>query len=272
LYPTQRDERLARMGGRYCMAYNCMFNFGAPKYAGQPSGHVSMYPWVDADGDDPETCPFSVFVMRWVKGSTLGWEYCGEYILLNDMKGTTAARFVTPRSKKCILNAIKTSLSRTNGSWHSHIKTWRRRIAEKCEKDPTLPGPRLIRLINDELEPNDEGRKREERLDRESHEKATSAAKARALGLDDESLSDMEFARRLMDYDDFFGSYAIKFVRYDESMYDFVKDGMTTKNMRNKRRAEDEPCAKASDWYNIMDQQLEENDRREKKQRKRKRT
>ena len=26
LYPTQRDERLARMGGGYCMAYNCMFN------------------------------------------------------------------------------------------------------------------------------------------------------------------------------------------------------------------------------------------------------
>mmetsp|Transcript_4873 Transcript_4873/g.12229 ORF Transcript_4873/g.12229 Transcript_4873/m.12229 type:complete len:212 (+) Transcript_4873:1210-1845(+) len=211
--------------------------------------------------------------MRSFKHSTLGWEYCGEYMLLDDLKGTTAAYCISVRNKKFILQDINKSLSRLNGYWKDGIQYWRDKIRVTCENDSSRAGPaRLIRLANKEPEPDDGGREREERLDRESREKATSAAKARALGLDDEGLSHTEFARRLMDYDDFFGSYAIKFVRYDESMYDFVKDGMTTKNMRNKRRAEDEPCAKASDWYNIMDQQLEENDRREKKQRKRKRT
>ena len=228
---------------------------GAPSYAGEPYGHVTMLPDME-DEYDPEKCPFSVFVMRYVGSSTLGWEYCGEYVLFNDLRGTTAASNVSQTSKAFIISDIKKSLQRDNGYWHEGIKYKRAHIMEECARDPSPPGPtRLIRFINNDPEPDDEGEERKERIEKEDKERATNAAKARALGLDNENLSAIEFAKRLVHYDDFYGSYAIQFVRYDDDMYDFVKDGMTTKNKHNKKRAANEPCAKASDWYNIMDQQ-----------------
>ncbi|KAL7543751.1 hypothetical protein ACHAXR_013443 [Thalassiosira sp. AJA248-18] len=271
LYSKFPEKRLSRMDGRYAMAYNCQWNFGAPKYAGQPSGHVTMFP--EEDGYDPLTTPFSVFVMRSVKQSSLGWEYCGEYILLDYLQGTTRAHCVSSISKQCIIRDIQQSLNCAGGNWHGYIEYLRNKILKTCESDSSPPGPtRLIRLVNNEPEPNYEGKECDDRLDRESREKASSAAKARALRLDDGDLSNIDFAKRLTHYDDFYASYAIKFVSYDESMYNFVKDGMTTKNKRNKRREENEPCAKALDWYNIDDQQLEGIDREARKKRKRKRT
>lgn len=82
-------------------------------------------------------------------------------------------------------------------------------------------------------------------------------------------VQEKEFARRLVHYDDFYGSYAITFDHYDEEMYDFVKDGPTTRNRHSKRREEGEPCAMASDWYAIWDQQVVGNNVREAKKRRR---
>jgi len=67
----------------------------------------------------------------------------------------------------------------------------------------------MIRFINKELEPNNEGKEQEDKLDRESRERATDAAKARALGLDNEDLSDIDFENQLIHYDAFYDSYAI---------------------------------------------------------------
>jgi len=221
------------------------------------------------DGYDPGTTPFSVFVMRPGKNSTLGWEYCGEYILLSEMRGTTGAHCVPQSTKNFILHDIKSSLSRPNGLWHDFMKRYKEEILGECELDPSPAGPtRLIRFAGKEPEPDDEGKEREDRIDRESHERASDAAKARALGLDNEDLSHIEFAELLVHYDDFYGSLAIQFVSYDEEMYKYVKEGRTTKNKHNKKRAEGEPCAKASDWYNIMDQKLDENHRQSKRKRK----
>ena len=64
LYPVNPEERNLRMGGRYAMAYNELWNFGAPRYGGQPYAHVTMFP--REDGFDPFTTPFSVFVRRCV--------------------------------------------------------------------------------------------------------------------------------------------------------------------------------------------------------------
>ena len=280
LYPVNPEERNLRMGGRYAMAYNELWNFGAPRYGGQPYAHVTMFP--REDGFDPFTTPFSVFVRRCVNKSALGWEYCGEYVLLSDLRGTMGALSVSSLSKNCIVDDIQRSLKCPNGHWHERIDYWRNRILNECLDDPSPAGPtRLIRYINEEPEPNDEGKERDERREKESKEKATSAAKARACGLDNVDISDIEFAKRLVHYDDFYGSYAIKFVSYDESMYSFVKEGETTKNKYNKTRAPGEPCAKASDWYNVMDQQVEGGNakeikkttkKRKKNQRKRKRS
>ena len=225
---------------------------------GQLSAHVSDYPGRDGEVEfDPEETPFSVFVQRCTGSSTLGWEYCGEYVILNDLLGVTAAFSIPESNKRSLLADMKKSLSRPGGLWHEIVEWWRYNIVELCENDSSPPGPtRLIRLANGEPEPNDSGKAREERLDRESSEKATDAAKARALGLDNLNLSEVEFCERLIHYDDLYGSYAIQFRHYDEKMYDFVKAGMTTKNKDNKTRNidEDEPCAKALDWYNHVDQ------------------
>ena len=98
--------------------------------------------------------------------------------------------------------------------WHDIIRRNREEILRECKRDPSPPGPaHLIRFIRGQAEPNDEGKEREDQRERESRERATSAAKARALGLDRPDLSDMDFAKRLIHYDDFYGSYSIKFDR-----------------------------------------------------------
>jgi len=226
------------------------------------------------EGYDPLTTPFSVFAMRRHKSSTLGWEYCGDYVLFDDLKGTDRAQCVTSICKQSIVNDIKRSLSCKDGHWHDGIASWRERIGIKCLNDQSSPGPtRLIRLARDEPEPNDTGQEREDRIEKESKEKASSAAKARALGLNNTNLSDNEFAERLVHFDDFYSSYTIKFVCYDESVYNFVKRGETTKDKNNNSRKGGKPCAKAIDWYNIMDQQVVGNDEnKSKKRKKRKRS
>lgn len=72
LWPKNPKNRLARMGGRYAIGYNDLWNFGAPKYAGDPSGYVSWLPTDECDNNrKPIRGPFSAFVKRTVKGSTL---------------------------------------------------------------------------------------------------------------------------------------------------------------------------------------------------------
>ena len=122
---------------------------------------------------------------------------------------------------------------------------------------------------NPNPDPNDKGKERQDREDREKREKSNLAAKARALGLDNEQLSEIEFTKRLVYLDEYYELSSIKFVEYDEEMYEFVKDGETTKNCHNKPRKSGEECAKALDWYKIYDQTLNENDKLIKEKRKR---
>ena len=92
---------------------------------------------------------------------------------------------------------------------------------------------------------------------------------AKDLGLYDpkRKLSQVQFAEKLVDWDDFYRSNQIVFKHYDETIYDFVKDGETTKNKNNKKREAGEPCAKASDWYAILDQKVESYNKQAKKKR-----
>ena len=54
----------------------------------------------------------------------------------------------------------------------------------------------------------------------------------------------------------------VRFVRYDEVMYDYVKDGETTRNAHGKARKQNsrgeytESPALASTWYDILDSQV----------------
>ena len=92
---------------------------------------------------------------------------------------------------------------------------------------------------------------------------------AKGLGLHDSGLSRSDFAEKLVEWDDFYHSHQIVFKHYDDAVYDYVKDGKTTKNRYNKKRKAGEPCAKASDWYAILDQQVESCNKEAKKKRKR---
>jgi len=226
-----------RLNGKLAMGYNALWNFGAPKYAGQPSAHVTMLP--RHQDEKFSKVSFPVFVQRKVGSSTLGWEYCGEYAELeDDIAGITTAASVGRECKAFVLSDIKHSLSRPGGKWHGIIARYREKIIDLCI-----------------FKPND---------------RATLSAKD--LGLNDfpkPKLTQVEFAEKLVEWDDFYESHQIVFKHYDNTVYDFVKDGKTTKNKYNKRRKVGEPCAKASDWYAIHDQQVESYKKETKKKRKR---
>ena len=82
------------------------------------------------------------------------------------------------------------------------------------------------------------------------------AARLRALGYTPRRTTDEELAKLVVDIDEFHTTYEVKFVEYREEVYDFVKDGMTTRNKYGRKRTRDERCALASDWYDIYDQMI----------------
>jgi hypothetical protein len=53
----------------------------------------------------------------------------------------------------------------------------------------------------------------------------------------------------------FFKQNAVKFVHYDENMYNFCSVGETTHDKDGKLVTKTKKdCAKASDWYDVTDQ------------------
>ena len=157
------------------------------------------------------------------------------FLARSAVAGITAAASVSRECKTSILDDMKLSLSRPGGKWHGIIEKYRKDVLDLCKFKPK--------------------------------DRATLSAKD--LGLHDPNLSQVEFAEQLVEWDDFYHSHQIVFKHYDETIYDFVKDGKTTKNKNNKRKKAGEPCAKASDWYAILDQQVETCNKEAKKKRKR---
>ncbi|EJK54092.1 hypothetical protein THAOC_26350, partial [Thalassiosira oceanica] len=183
-------------------------------------GNQSWALWPKSDEDRMKRLD-GRFAIACMGGTTIGWEYCGE--LEDDIAGITAAASVSRECKTFILSDIRHSLSRPGGKWHGILDSYRDDIIDLCVFKPK--------------------------------DRATLSAKD--LGLNDfpkRKLTQVEFAEKLVNWDYFYRSDQIVFKHYDETIYDFVKDGKTTKNKNNKKRKADEPCAKASDWYAILDQ------------------
>jgi len=213
MHPVSPDHpRFAEIGDRECIAYNDLWNFDAPKYAGQKTASVGCLGCLPRSGDPDEV--FSVFVKRTVNGSVMGWEYCGEYKSNEDslVVGQRANR-APPASKRFILKDILGSLEKPDGCWHSRIERRRSKIVE----------------------------------DEELLEEAV------ALGFQPD-IPAKDLAKILVNLDWFYEFRVIEFVEYDEAIYNYVKEGMTTKDKNNKaRKVSGLPCAKASDWYAICD-------------------
>lgn len=172
--------------------------------------------------------PFSLFMKRNIivvnkkkkeVVKLLGWEYCGEYIAVDD--GIEMyAKLKTQRGRDFVIQNYRKGLGSPNSWVHDSISWHRAKIKECLTSEP------------------------------ESGE----AEELKSLGLDNDQLNDAEFIEKAVYWQGFLEHYSIKFVRYDEKMYDFMKDGLTTKNKNGKERKGGEPPAKASDWYAVLDQ------------------
>lgn len=78
------------------------------------------------------------------------------------------------------------------------------------------------------------------------------AARARALGYKS-GISDEKLASVMVRLDEYYALKPIKFVQYQEAIYDYVKGGKTNKNAKGKELCPGDLPARASDWYAFLD-------------------
>ena len=271
---NENHSRWSAIGNHKAVAYSSVWNPKGPQFAGQPRAAVTSVFWSDE--------PFSVFMMRALPGKpTLGWEYCGDYkgcLEDDDILGITGSvQNKGEVTKKCLLSDILQSLSGPGGDWHEPIKCWRELILNEIEQEGIEDAKAKSRI--EYLRRNLDGQetkslrkelqklerilqKKEEileewRADRKSGRRPSLAVRSQELGFSHD-MPDKDLARLILEFDEFYKEKLIEFVGYNEEIYNYVKDGETTKNAKNKTRESCEPCAKASDWYAIIDQQVEQ--------------
>jgi hypothetical protein len=170
--------------------------------------------------------PFSIFMRRSFKknrSKLLGWEYCGEYLAVDESQDIEMYDNLKKADKDWHIQDMYKSLQSPKGGWRKGL-AWRRKKIKRILKE----GP------------------------------AGEAAELRKLGSDNERLSDIEFGKLVVHWQGFMRQAGIvKFVRYDEDMYNFVKVGETTRDkdgiLVSKSGA---PRAKASDWYDEFDRPM----------------
>jgi hypothetical protein len=190
-------------------------------WAGQPTAALSR-----KLTDDNYEKPFSIFMRRSKKVSDtkfelLGWEYCGEYIAVEDSI-EVYQKLKNNCDRAFVIHTLKKGLKKSKSSYHQIIADNKDRIRKVLEAEP------------------DSGE----------------AEELRSLGLDNEQLSNDEFVEKVVYWRGLLEQKYVKFVRYDEKMYDFIKDGETTRNKRGKKRKCGEPPALASDWYGDLDKRV----------------
>jgi hypothetical protein len=161
--------------------------------------------------------PFSIFMRRTLannKSRILGWErrkvHCTRR--WNGRMDIQSAN--EEADKDYLVKEMKKSSKCPNGSWHSGLLSRRDEIKRIIEDEP---GSRKAQAL-------------------------------RSLSLDNDKLSIQEFAEKIVH--EFLSHTPIKFVRYNEGMYDFMKDGETTRgNDGQLGKDSGKPPAKAADWY-----------------------
>lgn len=73
--------------------------------------------------------------------------------------------------------------------------------------------------------------------------------------MEDQNLTNQDFVKKVARWEKFYEHTPVEFVRYDEDMYEFVKQGETTHDADGKlAKSTGKPCANASDWYAVLDQ------------------
>ena len=232
------------------MTYNDLWNVDAPKYAGQPFAAVTgVRPCFLTTGH-----AFPVFMRRsrnkrGVKTSALlGWEYVGNYKVVtpgedNDVFWESAENY-SLANKDYIAGKILKSSKAEGGYGRLILSHWRNEISKALAED-TSPAAPLYTV---------EGR---EPTSAEKDEKRPSlAARARALNFTPQ-MPDEAFVTVLVRLDEYHQQLPIKFVEYDERIYNWCLGGKTTRDASGKfiKNTHKEP-AKAGDWYNWAEQNM----------------
>ena len=161
----------------------------------------------------------------------------------------TSAYTIDRRDRDKIVKDILTYLKSSKSRWHEKLSEWRQELAYSLENDPSPAADAPIWFREDRRPTIAELDNWKEM----GNKKKSMAARARVVGYHSE-MSDKDLVEALVRFDEFHSSEALRFVEYDERVYNYVKAGETNFNAAGKRRADGEPCAKASDWYAYYDQ------------------
>mmetsp|Transcript_8566 Transcript_8566/g.14232 ORF Transcript_8566/g.14232 Transcript_8566/m.14232 type:complete len:476 (+) Transcript_8566:118-1545(+) len=239
------------------LCFNDIWQPSAPQYAAQPSAAVDYFP--DFHQENALALPIFVRRSRTSKaargsGKLLGWEYVGNYKAVktcNDDGSSfsywESAYNLSEATKAMIaMKVFNSSKSIKNNSYgRMELNKWRKKLTNEIRIDPTPAG--LQHMI--EMRQPTEGERKNKR--------PPLAARARALGfmpkMPDEALSKL-----LVELDEYHERISMKFVEYDERIYEYCKMGKTNKTRAGKqiRPGDAGESAKAIDWYNFHDQQV----------------
>ena len=121
----------------------------------------------------------------------------GEYLALTDDEEVELLGVPSREvDRQFIVQDIKKSLKSPNGFWSKRIPEEREKIEDILENEPN----------------------------------SARANRLKELGLH-QQLNNAEFVEKLVKWEEFCPQRMVKFVRYDEAMYDFIKDGLTNRDM-----------------------------------------
>ena len=242
---NKNHPRFRDLGHTKAIAYSDLWQPDGPKYAGQECGHVKRTKVPDRRN------PFSVFMRRTLKNGrdSFGWEYCGEYICTDpegDVITWTSAHTLTCSERNKMITDIVSSCKKPDGAHVPGMEKWRNDLAAALLTDPAPATDVPLWMIEDRLPTSAE---------LEDAPPVSLAARARAFGFRP-GIPIETLAEIVVRLDEFRETEPIKFLSYDENVYNYVCKGETTKNSRAKKKRDGEPCAKASDWYAHFDQQI----------------
>jgi hypothetical protein len=197
------------------VAANDLWQVNGPKFAGQPTAAIDCIP--NFSNDLGATFPLFMKRTKTTKhskapGALLGWEYVGnfKYIGDKDLVVWESSFNFTNVMKKEIAGKVYKSSQAQGDSYGKHtLQRWRNILMAALHEDPSPAGP--LYMI-EQRDPTSEEKKAP---------RASLAARARALGMEDATISDQNLANILVQLDEFHQQHVIQFVEYDERIYEY---------------------------------------------------
>ena len=236
-YPLPKEGFEIDADGNYnanaltALCYNTTWQINGPKFAGQPTAAVNHVP----DYMKTEGLVLPIFMKRSMtkKGAAretkvLGWEYCGHYRWVPDdgiMMWEKAENFSQASKNEIAEKTFQSSQSKT-GYGRKRLDQWRQDLTKKEKEQKDKSG---------------------------LHDPNSMISRALRAGFKSD-MPDRDLAYLMTELDEFHHLDVIQFVHYDEQMYNYCSQGLTTKNSNGGIHSNDGGrIATARDWYNFRD-------------------